>query len=76
MCVLLNASASRGQETLGDQSFALSNHTISIGDELQLDFLDDQDNPFTLIVGDDGAVQLPFLGSFVLADEPISQAPA
>ena len=44
-------------------------YVISVGDKLQLDFLDDQEGPFALIVGDDGAVQLPYLGTLALSGE-------
>lgn len=49
-------------------------YTISVGDELQLDFLDDQAGPFVMIVGNDGAVQLPYLGTLVLSGEHLAQA--
>lgn len=37
-------------------------YTISIGDELELDILDDSDPPQRFTVGGDGQVQLPFIG--------------
>ncbi len=52
----------------------LDNYQISVGDVLELDILDDQDPPQRFTVGRDGAIQLPFVGSFQVASFPIGQA--
>ncbi|WP_179379305.1 polysaccharide biosynthesis/export family protein [Jannaschia marina] len=58
------------QETASD----LSSYEVSVGDELLIDFLDDREGPFELSVGNDGAVQLPYLGTFALVGKPLSEA--
>jgi len=72
--VIFWADRVQAQDINGNPSFDVADYRVSVGDELLLDFLEDQANAFQLTVGDDGAVQLPYLGSFVLAGEPISQA--
>ena len=52
----------------------LDNYLINVGDELELDILDDNDPPQRFTVGRDGAVQLPFIGSFEVASLPVGKA--
>lgn len=40
------------------------NYLINVGDELELDILEDNDPPQRFTVGRDGAIQLPLIGSF------------
>lgn len=47
---------------------------ISVGDELELDILDDSDAPQRFIVGRDGAVQLPYIGGLQVASTTIRDA--
>ncbi|WP_373636870.1 polysaccharide biosynthesis/export family protein [Yoonia sp. BS5-3] len=47
---------------------------IAVGDELQVDFLDDDADPYVLEVGDDGAVQLPYVGAVAVAGSDIDAA--
>ena len=49
-------------------------YLINVGDELELDILDDNDPPLRFIVGRNGAVQLPLIGSFVVASKPVGVA--
>lgn len=49
-------------------------YLINVGDELELDILDDNDPPQRFTVGRDGAVQLPFIGSFEVVSIPVGQA--
>ena len=74
LSVMFWADRVQAQDISGNPYFDVADYRVSVGDELLLDFLEDQASAFQLTVGDDGAVQLPYLGSFVLAGEPISQA--
>ena len=49
-------------------------YRISVGDELQFRFLDDDSEPFVVRVRQDGFVQLPFLGSVRLGGQPLGAA--
>ena len=49
-------------------------YIINVGDEIELDILDDNDPPQRFTVGRDGAVQLPFIGGIELADVPVGSA--
>ncbi len=49
-------------------------YIINIGDEIELDILDDSDAPQRFTVGRDGAVQLPFIGGLELANVPVATA--
>ena len=49
-------------------------YLINVGDELELDILDDNDPPQRFTVGRDGAIQLPFVGSFEVASITVGQA--
>lgn len=49
-------------------------YAISIGDVLQLDFLDDQAEAYVVSVGGDGMVHLPFLGTVDLLGMPLAEA--
>lgn len=49
-------------------------YAISIGDVLQLDFLDDEAEAYVVPVGGNGAVQLPFLGTVDLLGMPLGEA--
>lgn len=51
-----------------------TDYAISVGDALQLDFLDDEAGPYVIAVGGDGAVQLPFLGTVDVLGMPLWQA--
>ncbi|MDO5758111.1 MAG: polysaccharide biosynthesis/export family protein [Rhodobacterales bacterium] len=52
----------------------LGDYVISVGDELQLDFLDDERDPYLLPVDSGGGVQLPFLGTVEVAGLGLPQA--
>lgn len=47
---------------------------ITVGDALQIDFLDDDDAPLPLDVGGDGTVQLPFIGAVDVAGRALLAA--
>lgn len=47
---------------------------ITAGDTLSFDILDDDRDPVEVRVGEDGAVQLPFIGSVSVAGLPIPEA--
>ena len=49
-------------------------YIINIGDEIELDILDDNEAPQRFTVGRDGAVQLPFVGGVELANVPVATA--
>lgn len=49
-------------------------YLINVGDELELDILDDAAPPERFIVGRNGAVQLPFIGSFVVSSKTVGDA--
>lgn len=49
-------------------------YTITIGDELELDILDDSDPPQRFVVGTNGLVQLPFIGGIEVADVTLGEA--
>ncbi|MDO5641608.1 MAG: polysaccharide biosynthesis/export family protein, partial [Paracoccus sp. (in: a-proteobacteria)] len=51
-------------------------YVIAVGDQLQLDFLDDDADAFALTVGGQGEVQLPFLGAVAIAGEDLAGAHA
>ncbi|SDC03881.1 polysaccharide biosynthesis/export family protein [Ruegeria marina] len=63
---------------LGAVSIALAatpdSYLINVGDELEMDILDDNDPPQRFTVGRDGAVQLPFIGTFEVAAIPVGEA--
>lgn len=49
-------------------------YTINIGDELEMDILDDSDPPQRFSVGSDGQVQLPFIGGIAVENITLGQA--
>lgn len=49
-------------------------YVISVGDELELDILDDNESPQRFVVGRDGEVQLPFIGGMPVATSTIADA--
>lgn len=49
-------------------------YIISVGDELELDILDDSEPPQRFIVGSDGAVQLPYIGGVKVSSIRVSDA--
>lgn len=49
-------------------------YVINVGDELELDILDDSDPPQRFVVGSDGAVQLPYIGGLKVASVRVSDA--
>ncbi|WP_170311881.1 polysaccharide biosynthesis/export family protein [Sulfitobacter sabulilitoris] len=52
----------------------LDAYLINVGDELELDILDDNDPPQRFTVGRDGAVQLPFIGGLEVVSNTVSDA--
>lgn len=50
------------------------NYSINIGDEIELDILDDEDPPQRFTVGRDGTVQLPFIGRFEVVSLTVNNA--
>lgn len=66
LAALSGLAAARGSDDAG--------YAISIGDVLQLDFLDDQAEAYVVSVGGDGTVQLPFLGTVDLLGMPLAEA--
>lgn len=55
-------------------TYAEENYRISVGDELQFRFLDDDSEPIVVRVRQDGFAQLPFLGSVRLGGLPLVAA--
>lgn len=55
-------------------AYAEENYRISVGDELQLRFLDDDSDPIVVRVRQDGYAQLPLLGSVRLGGLPLVAA--
>ncbi|WP_170416489.1 polysaccharide biosynthesis/export family protein [Ruegeria atlantica] len=49
-------------------------YLIHVGDELELDILDDNDPPQRFTVGRDGEVQLPFIGGLQVASIAVGEA--
>ncbi|WP_397543196.1 polysaccharide biosynthesis/export family protein [Roseovarius salis] len=49
-------------------------YVINIGDEVELDILDDNEPPQRFTVGRDGAVQLPYIGGVEVAAHPVGKA--
>ena len=49
-------------------------YLIHVGDELELDILDDNDPPQRFTVGRDGEVQLPFIGGLEVASVAVGEA--
>ncbi|WP_170423851.1 polysaccharide biosynthesis/export family protein [Ruegeria arenilitoris] len=49
-------------------------YLIHVGDELELDILDDNDPPQRFTVGRDGEVQLPFIGGLQVASVAVGEA--
>ncbi|MGC9368058.1 MAG: polysaccharide biosynthesis/export family protein [Paracoccaceae bacterium] len=49
-------------------------YTINIGDELEMDILDDSDPPQRFLVGSDGQVQLPLIGGVAVEDTTLREA--
>lgn len=49
-------------------------YLINVGDELEMDILDDNDPPLRFTVGRDGAVQLPYIGSFKVSAMTLGKA--
>lgn len=49
-------------------------YTINIGDELEMDILDDSDPPQRFLVGSDGEVQLPLIGGVTVEDITLGDA--
>ncbi|AUM74275.1 polysaccharide biosynthesis/export family protein [Paracoccus jeotgali] len=66
VATMLTATAATAQDP--------ADYRISVGDALQLDFLDDSEEAFPLTVGGRGNVQLPYLGSFAVAGQTLDQA--
>ncbi|WP_333830536.1 polysaccharide biosynthesis/export family protein [Pararhodobacter sp.] len=56
--------------------FAQEGYLLKIGDELELDILDDSDPPQRFIVGSDGAVRLPLIGGLEVANLSLQEARA
>ena len=70
--VLLCAGSAPGAAQVASATQDL--FVISVGDELELDILDDSDAPQRFIVGRDGAVQLPYIGGLQVAATTIRDA--
>jgi len=49
-------------------------YSINIGDELEMDILDDSDPPQRFLVGSDGQVQLPLIGGVTVEDNTLREA--
>ena len=63
---------------VGGASFAATatpdGYSINIGDELEMDILDDSDPPQRFLVGSDGQVQLPLIGGVTVEDNTLREA--
>lgn len=70
MCVCVVAVPVAAQDAVATPE----NYVISVGDELELDILDDSDPPERFVVGGDGAVQLPFIGGIEVASINVADA--
>lgn len=53
---------------------AQDGYLLKIGDELELDILDDSDPPQRFVVGSDGAVRLPLLGGLEVVNLSLEEA--
>lgn len=55
-------------------SASSESYVINVGDELELDILDDNDPPQRFVVGREGAVQLPFIGGVAVGSVTLRDA--
>ncbi|WP_096787984.1 polysaccharide biosynthesis/export family protein [Rhodobacter sp. CZR27] len=68
LCIFLAALPDRVPASSQDD------YLINIGDQIELDILDDDEASQKYTVGSDGAIQLPLIGGFKIADLSIEQA--
>jgi polysaccharide biosynthesis/export protein ExoF len=71
--LLVLSAAVAALAALSNPASADGDYLVSIGDQLQVDILDDNDDPRQYGVSGEGMIQLPLIGGVVVVDQTLSE---